>query len=172
MPQVNEEYGYEDHYPFPWGEKRQWPLRIAETRRKLAWEMTLAGAYQTTGERANIAGQGGWITGRGNSEMTMLAGYARLREFFEKIPWWKLEPRPDLAGEGHRVLAEAGRRYVAYLPSGGKTSLPLEAGSYSVQRYNPRTGATSKLPDASGSRLWSSPVMPDTEDWVLLLERR
>ena len=66
MPQINEEYGYEDHYPYPWGEKRKWPLRIAESRRKLAWEISMAGAYQTTGERANILGYGGWITGRGN----------------------------------------------------------------------------------------------------------
>lgn len=30
------EYGYEDHYPFPWGEKRLWPARTGDNRRRLA----------------------------------------------------------------------------------------------------------------------------------------
>jgi hypothetical protein len=62
MPQVNEEYGYEDHYPFPWGEARKWPARVADNRRRIAWEIAMAGGYQTTGERANVPGYGGWIT--------------------------------------------------------------------------------------------------------------
>ena len=171
MPQVNEEYGYEDHYPFPWGEKRKWPLRIAESRRKLAWEMTMAGCYQTTGERANILGYGGWITGRGNSEMIMLEGYARMKEFFEKLPWWRLEPRTESATDSAMCLAEAGRLYVVYLPNGGKTTLSLEDGPYSVTRFNPRNGATLKLKDVVQKK-WTSPLMPDTEDWVLLLKKR
>jgi hypothetical protein len=37
-PQVNEEYGYEDHYPQGWGESRVAPARYADSRRRLAWE--------------------------------------------------------------------------------------------------------------------------------------
>ncbi len=187
MPQVNEEYGYEDHYPYPWGEKRVWPARIAENRRKLAWEMTMAGAYQTTGERANLAGMGGWITGRGNSEMTMLSGYGRLRDFFERFEWWKLEPHPELVGgesktlpviEGGKpiepvlCLAQSGLRYVLYLRQGGTATVQLAPGRYHVERLNPRTGAKAALPEANGGATWNSPLMPDTEDWVLLLERK
>jgi hypothetical protein len=187
MPQVNEEYGYEDHYPYPWGQKRVWPARIAETRRKLAWEMAMAGGYQSTGERADLAGQGGWITGRGNDEMTMLRGYATMREFFERFAWWKLEPHPDLvSGESKALpvieggkpiapalcLAEPGRRYVIYLRQGGTASVSLDAGVWRVERFNPRTATTTKLPAAAGGTKWVSPLMPDTEDWVLLLERR
>jgi len=169
MPQVNEEYGYEDHYPFPWGEKRKWPLRIAESRRKLAWEITMAGCYQTTGERANVLGYGGWITGRGNNEMIMLEGYARMKEFFEKLPWWRLEPRPDLVTDSALCLAEVGELYVVYLPEGLKTTIKLEDRPYSVTRYNPRNGSIQKLQDTvKGS--WTCPLMPDTEDWVLLLK--
>jgi hypothetical protein len=187
MPQVNEEYGYEDHYPYPWGDKRVWPARIAENRRKLAWEMTMAGGYQTTGERANIAGQGGWITGRGNSEMTMLVGYARMRGFFERFSWWKLEPHPELvSGESVALpvveggspiapalcLAEPGQRYVLYLRQGGTATLQLSPGHYRVELYNPRSGASVKLADAPGGSTWTSPRVKDTEDWVFLLERR
>ena len=171
MPQVNEEYGYEDHYPYPWGEKRKWPLRIAESRRKLAWEMTMAGGYQTTGERANVLGYGGWITGRGNDEMTMLEGYARMREFFEGIPGWKLEPRPELISRGNLCLAEKGKRYVLYLREGGKATVALEGGPFRVRRFNPRTGEWKDFPDASAAA-WTSPLMPDTEDWLLLLEAK
>jgi hypothetical protein len=172
MPQINEEYGYEDHYPYPWGEKRRWPLRIAETRRKLAWEITMAGAYQTTGERANVANMGGWLTGRGNDSMTMLAGYARLREFFEKLPWWRLDPYPQLADASSLCLAEPGQRYVLYLREGGRASVDLAAGKYRVRRFNPRSGEWQDLAEALGSERWTSPLMPDTEDWALLIERR
>ena len=185
MPQVNEEYGYEDHYPYPWGEKRVWPARIAENRRRLAWEMTMAGAYQTTGERANVAGMGGWITGRGNSEMTMLTGYARMRSFFERFAWWKLEPHPELVSGGNQALqvtegggpiapalclAELGHRYILYLRQGGTVSVMLAPGNYRVERFNPRTGAKVLLPTVNSDTTWTSPLMPDTEDWVLLLE--
>jgi hypothetical protein len=52
IPQVNEEYGYEDHYP-TWGGNRRAPARSADSRRRLAWEIYMSGCYQTTGERAN-----------------------------------------------------------------------------------------------------------------------
>ena len=54
-PDNLEDPGYEDHYPFPWGEKRLWPARIADNRRRLAWEISMAGCYQTTGERGDWA---------------------------------------------------------------------------------------------------------------------
>ncbi len=186
LPVINEEYGYEDHYPYPWGGKRVWPARIGEDRVRLAWEMTMAGGYQSTGERANIAGMGGWITGRGNDEMTMLAGYRRLRSFFESIPWWQLEPRPDLVtGESKALpvpentkpltaalcLAQPGERYVAYLRQGGTATLQLAAGTYAVTRFNPRTGQSVKLDRAKGGAAWTTPAVPDTENWAFLLAR-
>src|SRR5436190_1993362 len=71
MPQINEEYGYEDHYPQGWGEGRVAPARDADTRRRIAWEVTMAGCYQTTGESA-ANGLGGWVNGRGDDSMRML----------------------------------------------------------------------------------------------------
>jgi hypothetical protein len=77
IPQVNEEYGYEDHYP-TWGGNRKAPARSADNRRKLAWGMYMAGCYQTTGERADTGTGwspdtgGGWLNGRGDDSMTML----------------------------------------------------------------------------------------------------
>ena len=97
MPQVNEEYGYEDHYP-RWGGNRKPPARSADNRRRLAWGMYMAGCYQTTGERADTGtgwgpdSGGGWINGRGDNSMVMLKGYGHIVDFFTSIPWWKLEP--------------------------------------------------------------------------------
>ncbi|UCG49979.1 MAG: DUF4038 domain-containing protein [Phycisphaerales bacterium] len=97
IPQVNEEYGYEDHYP-TWGGNRRAPARSADNRRRLAWGMYMAGCYQTTGERADTGTGwgpdtgGGWINGRGDKSMVMLEGYGRIVDFFTSIPWWTLEP--------------------------------------------------------------------------------
>ncbi|MHB8866288.1 MAG: LamG-like jellyroll fold domain-containing protein [Pirellulaceae bacterium] len=101
MPQVNEEYGYEDHYP-RWGGDRKWPARTADNRRRLAWSMVMAGGYQTTGERADTGTGwgadtgGGWINGRGDNSMVMLQGYAHMVDFFTRIAWWTLNPDDGL----------------------------------------------------------------------------
>ncbi len=106
MPQVNEEYGYEDHYPKGWGGDRVAPARSAESRVRLAWEICLAGGYQTTGERANrgdasadpgqpVSHSGGWINGRGEDD-AMLELYGHLYDFFTGITWWELHPEPEL----------------------------------------------------------------------------
>jgi hypothetical protein len=147
--------------------------------------MTMAGGYQTTGERANIAKMGGWITGRGNKEMTMLDGYARLRGFFEKFEWWKLEPHPELVigqskalpvVEGGKAvaalcLAEPGERYVIYLRQGGTATVQLAPARYAVRRFSPSTGKYETVPPATDTP-WSTPLVPDTEPWVFLIQRR
>jgi hypothetical protein len=162
-PQINEEYGYEDHYPGQWGEGRVAPARNADSRRRLAWEIVMAGCYQTTGESAQN-GLGGWINGRGDNSMTMLLGYKHLKEFFEGFEWRRLEPRPDLAPAGTRCLAEPGVRYVLYLPQGSETAslsdFDLEGGeaNYRIRWFNPRSGAFEPKPDTSG-------------DWVSLIEK-
>ena len=97
IPQVNEEYGYEDHYP-TWGGNRKDPARRADNRRRLAWGMYMAGCYQTTGERADTGTGwgpdtgGGWLNGRGDDSMTMLVGYRYIVDFFSSIHWWELNP--------------------------------------------------------------------------------
>lgn len=175
MPQVNEEYGYEDHYPVKWGDGRRWPLRIGETRRKYAWQMMMAGGYQTTGERANVAGHGGWINGRGDDSMTMLKGYAMLRTFVESLPWRTLNPMPELVkpmaeGAPAHLLADPGRCYVLYFPQGRTAEVTLERGRYKVRRYHPRTGEWTSLP-AIEAASYTNAEFPDLEDWALVIER-
>ncbi len=186
VPQINEEYGYEDHYPQGWGESRVAPARSADDRRRLAWGMCMAGGYQTTGETADRGtGRGadtggGWINGRGDETMTMLVGYGYMRDFFERFEWWKTEPADDLVSGRAWCLAEPGRQYAIYLLGGGTTAIRLPEdgpeGGYDVHAFNPRTGEWQEL--ARGEKLthdqysgpgWVSPHMPHGEDWAFLL---
>jgi hypothetical protein len=110
IPQINEEYGYEDHYPARWGGGRKSPARSADNRRRLAWGMYMAGGCQTTGERADRGTGGGpdtgggWINGRGDDTMTMLEGYGHIVTCFTSLRWWKMEPRDDLVSKGRYCL--------------------------------------------------------------------
>jgi hypothetical protein len=172
IPQVNEEYGYEDHYP-KWAQNYP-DGASAENMRKTAWEIYMAGCYQTTGETARRGTGywpdtgGGWVNGRGDGSMVMLQGYERIVDFFTSFAWWKTEPHDDLVNQGNFCLAEQGKQYAVYLPRGEKATVQLEPGSYRARWFNPRSGQSTPLPDVTGSS-WTSPAPPDSGDWALLL---
>jgi len=170
IPQINEEYGYEDLWEKTPGQ------RAADTRRRCAWEIAMAGCYQTTGETANRGvgfppdTGGGWVSGRGDDAMTMLRGYAHMVDFFTSFDWWQAVPRNDLVRGGGFCLADTGKVYVVYLPRPAKVSLALEPGNYHARWFNPRSGQWSDAPVASGPR-WTPPPTPDDGDWALHLRR-
>jgi hypothetical protein len=172
IPQANEEYGYEDHYP-KWAQNYP-DGAAAEGMRRTAWEIYMAGCYQTTGETARRGTGywpdtgGGWVNGRGDDSMVLLAGYARIVDFFTSFEWWKADPHDELVDNGAFCLAEPGRLYAVYLPRGGKVTVKLERGNYRTQWFNPRSGAIKALPAAAGP-VWTSGESPDYGDWALLL---
>lgn len=158
LPSINEEYGYEGHYP-PWGcgataAKERPDGRSAINRSQLAWEICMTGSYQTTGETAEYgsgAGKdtgGGWINGRGNDEMTMLTYYKIMRETFEKTAYWQLEPANELVNLGNLCLAKNNEEYLIYthLPH-CRVKLPRDQ-KYQVWMIDPLTGNEEQLPDA------------------------
>jgi hypothetical protein len=174
IPQTNEEYGYEDHYPrwspvFPDGAS-------VDANRRAAWEIAMAGTYQTTGETAKRGTGvwpdtgGGWVNGRGDDSMVLLNGQAHMVDFFTSFEWWKTEPHDELVDNGAYCLAEKGNLYAVYLPHGGSVSVQIEPGRYEATWLNARNGRRVKLPPAEGPR-WSSPAPPDYGDWALLLKR-
>jgi len=91
IPQTNEEYGYEDHYPM-WA--KGLGSESADTLRRTAWDIVMAGGYQTAGETARRGTNvwpdtgGGWMNGRGDDTMTMFQGYAHIVDFFTSFDWW------------------------------------------------------------------------------------
>ena len=174
IPQTNEEYGYEDHYPLwapgPGSES-------ADTLRRTAWDIVMAGGYQTAGETARRGTNiwpdtgGGWMNGRGDATMTMFQGYAHMVDFFTSFDWWKTEPHDELVDNGGYCLAKPGAIYAIYLPCGGRTAARLQPGHYAANWFNARTGETFPLPPAEG-RFWTSPAAPDGGDWALLLRKQ
>ena len=174
IPQTNEEYGYEDHYP-------KWAAPgsdSADVLRRTAWDIVMAGGYQTAGETCrrgtNIAPDtgGGWMNGRGDDTMTMFLGYGHMVDFFTSFEWWKTDPHDELVDDGAYCLAKPGEIYAVYLPKGGKVTLKLDAGSYEPKWFSALSGETISLSVAAVGPTWTSPEAPDDNDWALLLRRK
>ena len=175
IPQTNEEYGYEDHYPM-WAKGPG--SESADTLRRTAWEIAMAGGYQTTGETARRGTNiwpntgGGWMNGRGDDTMTMLQGYAHMVDFFTSFDWWKTEPHDELVNNGNYCLAKPGALYAVYLPHGGRVTLKLQPGQYRGTWWSALTGERGALKDIKATvSTWTSSVPPGTSDWALLLQR-
>jgi len=174
IPQTNEEYGYEDHYPH-WapGPGSDSP----ETLRHMAWEIAMAGAYGTAGESSRRGTNiwpdtgGGWINGRGDDTQSMLKGYGHMVEFFTSFEWWKTEPHDELVDQGAFCLAQPGEIYAVYLPKEGKVTVKLTPGAYRAAWFSAFTGERIPLPPVQGPS-WTSPQTPGWLDWALLLERQ
>ncbi len=173
IPQTNEEYGYEDHYPL-WAIPNQ---ESADALRRVAWDIVMAGAYQTAGESARRGTNvwpdtgGGWINGRGDDSMTMFVGYGHIVEFITSFDWWKTNPHDELVDHSNYCLADPGHIYAVYLPQGGRFTLQLQPGNYSAEWFSPLTGEKIPVPDATGPS-WSSPSPPDSKEWAILLLRK
>ena len=173
IPQTNEEYGYEDHYPL-WALPGQ---ESADSLRRVAWDIVMAGAYQTAGESARRGTNvwpdtgGGWVNGRGDDSMTMFLGYGHIVDFMTGFDWWKTNPHDELVDHGNYCLADPGHTYAVYLPQGGRFTLQLQPGTYSVEWFSPLTGEHIPASDASGPS-WSSPAPPDSKEWAVLLRNK
>ncbi len=173
VPQTNEEYGYEDHYPL-WAAPES---DSADVLRRTAWDIVMAGGYQTAGETCrrgtNIAPNtgGGWMNGRGDDTMTMFLGYGHMVDFFTSFEWWKTNPHDELVNNEAYCLAEPGEIYAVYLPKGGRVTLKLEPGNYDALWFSALSGEKIVLPVAGGTT-WTSPETPDQNDWALLLQRK
>ena len=180
IPQANEEYGYEDHYP-AWAAAGS---DSADVLRRTAWDIYMAGGYQTAGESARRGTNvwpdtgGGWMNGRGDDTQTMFVGYGHIVDFFTGFEWWKTNPHDELVDQGDYCLADPGRIYAVYLPHGGKVTLRLDPGAYRAEWFNANSGQRIPLPEDVTGPSWTSPDPPDdsswrnTHDWALLLQRR
>jgi len=174
IPQTNEEYGYEDHYPH-WAPAP--PGDSAETLRHMAWEIAMAGAYGTAGESSRRGTNiwpdtgGGWINGRGDDTMVMLKGYEHMVDFFMSFEWWKTEPHDQLVNNGAYCLAKPSEIYAVYLPKEGDVTVQLEPGTYEATWFSAFTGEKVPLPTVQGGA-WKSPKTPGWLDWALLLQKR
>jgi Protein of unknown function (DUF4038)/Domain of unknown function (DUF5060) len=171
IPQTNEEYGYEDHYPL-WASPGE---DSADVLRRTAWDIVMAGGYQTAGETVRRGTNiwpdtgGGWMNGRGDDTMTMFLGYGHMVDFMTSFDWWKTNPHDELVDNGNYCLAEPGKIYAVYLPNAGKVTVHLQPGHYRVHWFNALSGEEILLSDVDGP-VWTSPDAPGRYDWALLLQ--
>lgn len=171
IPQTNEEYGYEDHYPH-WAAPGS---DATDVLRRTAWDIVMAGGYQTAGETArrgtNIGADmgGGWMSGRGDDTMTMFLGYGHMVDFFTSFEWWKTNPHDELVNAGNYCLADPGKTYAVYIPHGGDVTVQLRKGNYRAYWLSAATGEKIDLPDVRDTP-WKSPQTPDANDWAILLQ--
>lgn len=87
-------------------------------------------------------------------------------DFFETLPFYRLSPRQDLVTNGF-CLAEEGREYLVYLPSGGPVNVKLKPGSYAVVWINARE--TKEKRDGGATTTGENLSAPDAGDWFLRL---
>jgi hypothetical protein len=189
IPQINEEYGYEDHYPH-WAPAP--PGNSAEVLRRVAWDIAMAGCYGTAGESARRGTNiwpdtgGGFYNGRGDDTMVMLKGYEHMVDFFASFEWWKTDPHDELVSSGTYCLAKPGEIYAVYLPQRPmcgneeafeyekecrEVTIKLEPGTYEAHWFSAFTGEKVPLPPAEGP-VWTLPKAPGWLDWALLLQKR
>jgi hypothetical protein len=129
----------------------------------------MAGGYETTDERANVPGYGGWINGRGNPGMDMLRLYGILYEFWTARQWWSMEPLRGVGPDSVPCLGVSGSEYVFYLAHGESIRVVLPESGYRAQWFNPRLGAYSDAGVARNAD-WTFPSAPDSQDWILLVD--
>ena len=98
-------------------------------------------------------------------------------DFFESVPFYKMTPRQDLVDNGF-CLAEPGRRYLVYLPSGGTVNISLRREPYAVTWINAQK--PSEGPRPAGTQTYDAGRTDDGEkltapprgdDWLLYLTK-
>jgi len=100
--------------------------------------------------------------------------------FYRHLRFWRMEPSDGLtANPDDYCFAEKGVRYAIYLPKGRTTSIDLtgEAGTFSVQWYNPRRGGdlipgTVTEISAGGRADIGLPPSDVDSDWAVLLSKK
>lgn len=98
-------------------------------------------------------------------------------EFFASLPVTQLSPADALISTGW-ALADEGKTYLAYLPSGGSANLTINInGTYQVKWFDPRTGGA--LQDGSittitgtGAKALGNPPSDTSKDWAALVTRQ
>ncbi len=97
------------------------------------------------------------------------------RAFMESLPFWKMEPHNELVKSGRAFcLAQLGRAYALYLPTGGEVTVELTVGAaYEFAWWNPANGKHGQFQNGGlirgGKQRFAA---PGPGDWGLRIVRR
>jgi hypothetical protein len=105
-----------------------------------------------------------------------------LKNFYTSLAWWRLIPRFDdtsyayFPDRSRSLLASDGQEtcvvYFSNRVRATGTLKKLAADTYQAKWFNPRTGVYTEIGDIKPTNNeWTIPSKPDTEDWVLLLQK-
>lgn len=186
LPIINQEPNYEHHLSYH-GRK---PFDAADVRRALFWSLLISPTAGVTYGHHSIWP---WMEEEGipldhersgrtppwhqGLESEGAASVRHLRDFFDTIEWWRLQPAPELLAEqpGETdvlrtvvVARTESGTLVAYTPAGDP--IRLDGKSVHVTRarwYDPRMGKWTPAQIDQDGRY--NP--PSSSDWILLLSR-
>jgi uncharacterized protein DUF4038/uncharacterized protein DUF5060/collagenase-like protein with putative collagen-binding domain len=176
-PVINAEYAYYLRDKNGDGDVDKESSHNLDDFRKASWVLAMTGGYFVTGFGSTYRGglsHKGQFDVADEANNVAIEDLTLLRNFFSSHQWWTLEPRNDLvSGAGYEYgLAAVGQTYLVYTTSTTATDLSLgEAppATYSVRRFDPRTGEYADL----GSHSGTGPVTlssPDHQDWVYVVQ--
>lgn len=118
--------------------------------------------------------QRAWAAFTGGAAGVGTGSYLKyLVSFTQAVPFQNMDPDPALVlSGGAYALAQKGSAYVFYLPGGGTAKVDLRgaSGTFTVQWYDPRTGAWKAAPAAAGGTT-PSYTAPASGDWVLYIRK-
>ncbi|MCA9445801.1 MAG: DUF4038 domain-containing protein [Candidatus Omnitrophica bacterium] len=117
-PIVNVEFGYE-HGPEGMEDKTYGVVQSPEENVRRAWEICMAGGYP-----CYYYTHTAWDVIRSEDTPKGYRLFSELKDFFEGMEYWKLEPSNSLIEEGY-CLANPGEEYLFYFPKSGKTEIDL-----------------------------------------------
>jgi hypothetical protein len=89
-------------------------------------------------------------------------------DFMQTVPYYDMRPRQDLVDRGY-CLADPERRYLVYLPEGGKVSINVAHGPYRVLWINARSTEERRV--AGETSDGPALMAPDGGDWLVYLTR-
>lgn len=176
-PVLNSENGYEYLRGDPTSKHQ-----VHETGkvRRSAWRIVCAGGYVAAGFHGTIGHSDVWNRIDPPNHYTFAvrdegaaAQLSFLHDFFTRLPCWRMQPFGGVSSNAI-ALADAGRVYVIYLPSGGPATVDLSGLKipYSSRWFNPRTGQLGEPTNHSSNPpgVRQEFIAPDGNDWALLLQ--
>jgi hypothetical protein len=175
-PVLNSESGYEYLRGQPTSKHQ---VHHTDKVRRSAWRIVCAGGYFSAGFHGTLGHSDAWNRIDAPNRYTFIvkdegaaAQLALLYEFFNALPFWRLQPFSRVTGDT-AALAEVGQVYVGYLPHGGSTVFDLSdaMGCFSARWLNPRDGSARNGAEVQGGGRAVFDA-PDSEDWVLHLQRQ
>lgn len=147
-----------------------------ESFRRASWAIAMGGGYFVTGFGTTYFGgrrEVGPFLVDNPKHKDAVSDLDHLHKFFTSLQWWLLEPHDERvkADGGYAYcLADAGKTYVIYVVGGKGASLKADGGTYSLWRYDPRTGQSTELPATAEDLVQLA--APDAQDWVFLVKAR